>query len=783
MSLTEKQVEELLNKNSTEEGFGVGFDEDARKAWASIVNPHRFVMVPDYIIKSWIPLLGGSRTLLVLAFRQLAFISRCKEIIGEEITRATFSQLSRWSGLSVGAVHKLLSDPGYLTWFVRGIGESKGADGRPLTNRDRRTYHVRIDIPLTPHDQLRLYTYLRDHAPVDDNDWPRALYDASGAKKVKLDDGAQIPETPKTVQEIVEGLRSPDKPLPAEIDQACVELYEQWVTPGFFGRATHYFLHEWVSELSPSLACLILWSRRRAYLESEDDQYKHLRIKNNKGLADAIGVSKKTIQRYRKNSLASLFLSFIDEYEFYGRIETINPKRITLDGRNLYFSNRVEIEFPIEVGDIVRAEVHSRNGEALVIKKIAKANDFKEHQGIHRTGIRVEVRLSDPVHPKDWSRYTRLLQSFGKENIDFQECDQFSDKTHKVEEISGKSKVNIQGTKLNNSIGEETIGAKVNNVLTEVNNIEPLVNDHETNLKEALPEVNEVGTDVNALKELKDSIKESQYVNQQQLQEGIIGQEPYQGEESLQHDVVVAGHKIWNIYEILKQGAIRSQERKKILAEWHERWDGFVAHLLFGISQKSIEHPVLFAARRFLDHEEPPREYLELARTHPVLLLQGISRYDEEGRWEVREALRQLMDQKAERTLMMLGALDPELVDEYYSAMETIDGIFDGVSTADMEMEFDEPAITDPGIESPAISIWRSAIGQLQMELPRATFDTWVRDIELVGVDGDTLVLGVANEYARDWLDDRIKSTAERVLRGITGRSAKVRFVVMQEVG
>ncbi|GAF67859.1 unnamed protein product, partial [marine sediment metagenome] len=36
MSLTEKQVEELLNKNITEDGFGVGFDEDARKAWASI---------------------------------------------------------------------------------------------------------------------------------------------------------------------------------------------------------------------------------------------------------------------------------------------------------------------------------------------------------------------------------------------------------------------------------------------------------------------------------------------------------------------------------------------------------------------------------------------------------------------------------------------------------------------------------------------------------------------------------------------------------------------------
>jgi len=58
-----------------------------------------------------------------------------------------------------------------------------------------------------------------------------------------------------------------------------------------------------------------------------------------------------------------------------------------------------------------------------------------------------------------------------------------------------------------------------------------------------------------------------------------------------------------------------------------------------------------------------------------------------------------------------------------------------------------------------------------------------VRDIELVRVKDDAFVLGVANEYMRDWLDDRIKSTAERVLTGITGRSAKVRFVVMQEVG
>ncbi len=74
--------------------------------------------------------------------------------------------------------------------------------------------------------------------------------------------------------------------------------------------------------------------------------------------------------------------------------------------------------------------------------------------------------------------------------------------------------------------------------------------------------------------------------------------------------------------------------------------------------------------------------------------------------------------------------------------------------------------------------VWDAVLGQLQLEMPRASFDTWVRDAELITYEDGTYIIGVQNAYARDWLEDRLRSTVGRVLTGITGRSSDVRFVV-----
>ena len=73
---------------------------------------------------------------------------------------------------------------------------------------------------------------------------------------------------------------------------------------------------------------------------------------------------------------------------------------------------------------------------------------------------------------------------------------------------------------------------------------------------------------------------------------------------------------------------------------------------------------------------------------------------------------------------------------------------------------------------------WQSVLGQLQLEMPKASFDTWVRDTKPVSYQDGTLVIGVRNAYARDWLDNRLASTINRLLTGILGTGVTVEFVV-----
>jgi chromosomal replication initiator protein len=73
---------------------------------------------------------------------------------------------------------------------------------------------------------------------------------------------------------------------------------------------------------------------------------------------------------------------------------------------------------------------------------------------------------------------------------------------------------------------------------------------------------------------------------------------------------------------------------------------------------------------------------------------------------------------------------------------------------------------------------WQSVLGQLQMEMPRASFDTWVRDSHLLKIEQGLVTIGVRNAYARDWLENRLQGTAARLLSGMLNRPVDVEFVV-----
>ena len=87
--------------------------------------------------------------------------------------------------------------------------------------------------------------------------------------------------------------------------------------------------------------------------------------------------------------------------------------------------------------------------------------------------------------------------------------------------------------------------------------------------------------------------------------------------------------------------------------------------------------------------------------------------------------------------------------------------------------------LNDGRTMSPA-EAWQAVLGQLQIEMPRASFETWVRDAKAIRYDRNALTIGVANRYTAEWLESRLTSTVERLLIGILNAEVEVKFVVAE---
>lgn len=73
---------------------------------------------------------------------------------------------------------------------------------------------------------------------------------------------------------------------------------------------------------------------------------------------------------------------------------------------------------------------------------------------------------------------------------------------------------------------------------------------------------------------------------------------------------------------------------------------------------------------------------------------------------------------------------------------------------------------------------WNAAYGQLELQLDRANFDTWLRDAFFVCEEDGVFVIGVRNTFARDMLQHRLYRNIRRVLSDVCGTSVELRFEV-----
>jgi hypothetical protein len=79
--------------------------------------------------------------------------------------------------------------------------------------------------------------------------------------------------------------------------------------------------------------------------------------------------------------------------------------------------------------------------------------------------------------------------------------------------------------------------------------------------------------------------------------------------------------------------------------------------------------------------------------------------------------------------------------------------------------------------------VWSACLGELQLQMTQATFDTWLRNSRFLRCEDGTFVIGVKSTYARDWLENRLHATIKRTLARLTHEEVNVKFVVSEEAG
>jgi len=74
--------------------------------------------------------------------------------------------------------------------------------------------------------------------------------------------------------------------------------------------------------------------------------------------------------------------------------------------------------------------------------------------------------------------------------------------------------------------------------------------------------------------------------------------------------------------------------------------------------------------------------------------------------------------------------------------------------------------------------VWQAALGELQLQMTKATFDTWVKNTSVIAYEDGTFIIGVGNAYAKDWLENRLMTIIKRTVTGIVGHAVELKFVV-----
>jgi chromosomal replication initiator protein len=79
--------------------------------------------------------------------------------------------------------------------------------------------------------------------------------------------------------------------------------------------------------------------------------------------------------------------------------------------------------------------------------------------------------------------------------------------------------------------------------------------------------------------------------------------------------------------------------------------------------------------------------------------------------------------------------------------------------------------------------LWTSALEALERKYSKPIFEMWIKPMRLVSLAGADVVLSVHSNFARDWVENRLRGDISEVLTALLGHDVSLRFTVAELAG
>src|SRR5205809_4092136 len=86
----------------------------------------------------------------------------------------------------------------------------------------------------------------------------------------------------------------------------------------------------------------------------------------------------------------------------------------------------------------------------------------------------------------------------------------------------------------------------------------------------------------------------------------------------------------------------------------------------------------------------------------------------------------------------------------------------------------------DRPIELTAESLWNEVAGRLKGALNETTYRTWFAEAEGAELADDTFVLGVPNDFTREWIEAHFLGLIQAAVRDVTGQERRIRLTLLE---